>query len=303
MHFYFLLLLLNVVLGDSSEFTLKLSAPGTALDNGFIYWDSDVFYLAKSANTKGDITTKILTNGSLVIISDSNTVAGISKNYFSTKAFSSTYTIAYPWTISSGHLKYDGNDFHAVPSGHDDGSYVLGSINAAAGRDTVFEISILAIGDDGQTLGDYDSNDDAISSSTSISSSSISSSSASIDDVTSSTGSALSSKATISSTSYPASSGAISSFSSFTSSGDSSVLSASSGDSTSYNGSSSFSTSMISSTYSTISSFNESSSTGASSSTGDRSSSGVPTVIEADGAALIQGSILGSFVIGLMLLW
>lgn len=158
---------------------MKIYAPGTALENGTMYIENSVFYLSNST-TGDDITAKILTNGSIIVTSDSDTVAGIGKNYFSTKAFSSTYTVSWPWSITSGFLKYNGKNFHAVPSGIDNGTYVLGSSDAAAGRDTVIIVSILAIGDDDQSVDNFvpDVNGTSSSPSSSSSSSRVASSSA-----------------------------------------------------------------------------------------------------------------------------
>ncbi|QEU61161.1 hypothetical protein KDRO_E00320 [Kluyveromyces lactis] len=142
--------LLRFAAADSSNFTLECYAPGTALFNGHIYiGDDKKIYIANVTETAKGI---VLSNGSLEM--DDEKVMGIGKNYLSLEADSSSFAIAYPFTIERGILKLYGEDFHAVPSGKD-GIYVLGSINAAAGRDDVIPIQIKAIGDDGAAVSDY----------------------------------------------------------------------------------------------------------------------------------------------------
>ena len=145
-----LVILLNTVFGDSVTFTWKLDASGTAIDG----------YEPKiGENTRvdlnedsGSLSGYIDDQGQFIV--DGKTM-GIGKNYLSAEAQSSSWIVAEPFTIVDGYLKLYGSDFHAVPNGEDDG-YVLGSINAAAGRSDMIPVKIKAQGSDGSAVADYD---------------------------------------------------------------------------------------------------------------------------------------------------
>lgn len=132
-----LVCLFQLVSADTDSFTLDLYAPDTILADCSIYVSEDKIYIANTTNTcKGFIST----NGSLII---DNYSVGIGKNYLSLVGESASFESVDSWSIEDGYLKLYGNDFHAVPSGMDD-IYVLGSVNAAAGRDDVIPVGIKA---------------------------------------------------------------------------------------------------------------------------------------------------------------
>ncbi|CEP22049.1 unnamed protein product [Cyberlindnera jadinii] len=139
---------------DSDEFIMDLQADDSATlkDASLYVGDDGKFYIANVTTTE---TALVLTNGSLHI-TDHDIAVGIGKNYLSLAAESASYEIAEPWSIVDGYLKLYGSDFHAVPSGEDD-TYVLGSINAAVGRDDMIEVSVRALNTDntGATVADY----------------------------------------------------------------------------------------------------------------------------------------------------
>ena len=129
--------IINFAFASSSNFTLECYAPGTVLADAHIYIGSDnKIYLGNVSQLTNGV---ILNNGSLEL--ESGKLMGIGKNYLSLSADSPSFEVL-------------NEDFHAVPSGKE-GVYVLGSINAAAGRSDVIPIQIKAIGSDGASIKDY----------------------------------------------------------------------------------------------------------------------------------------------------
>ncbi|CDO95204.1 unnamed protein product [Kluyveromyces dobzhanskii CBS 2104] len=148
--FLVLITLFRAVSASSSNFTLKCYSPGTDLAGANIYvTDDNKIYIANSTLTASGV---VIANGSLQM--EDGKMMGIGKNFLSLQADSASFEIAYPFIIENGVLKLYDEDFHAVPSGKD-GVYVLGSVNAAAGRDDVIPIQIKAIGNDGNAVSDY----------------------------------------------------------------------------------------------------------------------------------------------------
>ncbi|CAM9011089.1 hypothetical protein WICANDRAFT_78659 [Wickerhamomyces anomalus NRRL Y-366-8] len=138
-----------IVLANTQNFTLKCFAPNTVLEDANLHVDEDnKIYIANVSETA---TGQLLNNGSLAI---GDTIMGIGKNYLSLEADSTSFEYVNSWSIENGYLKLYGSDFHAVPSGMD-GIYVLGSINAAAGRDDVIPIAIKAEDSSGATIADF----------------------------------------------------------------------------------------------------------------------------------------------------
>lgn len=142
--------IINFAFASSSNFTLECYAPGTVLADAHIYIGSDnKIYLGNVSQLTNGV---ILNNGSLEL--ESGKLMGIGKNYLSLSADSPSFEVLNDFTVQNGTLKLYDQDFHAVPSGKE-GVYVLGSINAAAGRSDVIPIQIKAIGSDGASIKDY----------------------------------------------------------------------------------------------------------------------------------------------------
>ncbi|CDO95207.1 unnamed protein product [Kluyveromyces dobzhanskii CBS 2104] len=148
--FFFFPFYVKLIVANTQTFSLKLDAPGTNLDGFNLYIDSTNKVLL--SKTDQCINATIADDGTLIL--DSGETMGIGRNFLSTKAISSTWIVAEPWTIENGKLKLYGADFHSLYSGAED-IYVMGSVNAAAGRSDVIEISIIPIKADGTVVADY----------------------------------------------------------------------------------------------------------------------------------------------------
>lgn len=143
MLFVLLLLLVPFINARSQDFHLIVEAPGTILENCILYisYEDNRLYMANET-TMPEAEGVILENGKVLLEEEMSLGIGIGKNYLFPSHNVSLF--ASPFTIQGGYLKLYSNDFHAVPSGID-GIYVIGSINAAAGRSDVIPIKIKPI--------------------------------------------------------------------------------------------------------------------------------------------------------------
>lgn len=142
-------ILSELVNADSEVFELILEAPNTNIENHTLYINDhdDRLYIGQFDTPKEPILGKITEVGYLEFAGESNNeevfnAVAIGKNYLYPSNNVTNY--ASPFSIENGYLQLYSHDFHAVPSGMDN-IYVIGSINAAAGRKEVLTIKIKAI--------------------------------------------------------------------------------------------------------------------------------------------------------------
>lgn len=211
----------DLALAASETFAFKLDAAGTLLDGDNVYIEDSRLSISDSSST---FSAQVQDDGTLLA---DGTTMGIGKNYLSLKEFSTSWMIAEPWSIVDGYVKLYGSDFHAVPNGENNGGYVLGSINAAAGRSDMIEVKIKAIDSSGNPVADFVAGDSSsIESSSTEPTSTESTSTVSTSTVSSSEIPTSGTPAKSLSTTFPSSSGS-SMTSSLTSSVTSSTISSS----------------------------------------------------------------------------
>jgi hypothetical protein len=125
----------------AKEVSFDVVSEGTLLELANLYLSSDDhrLYIANSSIKEHwtPLKGELQKNGTIIL--DNGQGLAIGKNYLYPSSNVSHF--AAPFSVRDGDLLLYGHNFHAVPSG-EDGIYVIGSINAAAGRPEVIEVKV-----------------------------------------------------------------------------------------------------------------------------------------------------------------